>query len=184
MMGFVRPSVKFWLYPQCLASSRMYGVHLMCDRTHRKVTKMLKTPIKRTQQNTHTQPEVRGCRSVHASACVCVNIRALYVFSHIGMCQHSCSMKVCIMCVFWLRSKASLTSQHGLSSDPLCPPPWPPLRSPTPTAVTWPITGRRCDGQPPTPRTARAEGLDGEDECGVNKGLWCWCLAASDWTWS
>lgn len=51
--------VTIQLYPQCLVFVDVGGggwwscrVHLMCDRTHREVTKPLKTPIKHTHQNT------------------------------------------------------------------------------------------------------------------------------------
>lgn len=103
--------------------------------------------------------------------------------THYGSVYH---LYLCVCACVWLRSKASLTSQHGLGPGPpppLRPPPWPLLRSLAPTTATRPIAARRCDGQPPTPRTPRAEGLDGEDERRVNKGLWCWQLWAPDWMW-
>lgn len=103
--------------------------------------------------------------------------------THYGSVYH---LYLCVCACVWLRSKASLTSQHGLGPvppPPLRPPPWPLLRSLAPTTATRPIAARRCDGQPPTPRTPRAEGLDGEDERRVNKGLWCWQLWAPDWMW-
>lgn len=124
----------------CVCRYWMYRIHLMCDRTHREVTKPLKTPIKHT--HTHRARGERTGRSV----CVCV-------------------------CVTWLQSKAFLMSQHGAAAHSL--PPDLLLRSLAPTTVTRPITAGRCDGQPSTPRTLRAEGLSSEDECGVNEGLWC-----------
>lgn len=67
---------------------------------------------------------------------------------------------------------------QGLSNEPTwscLPTSLPPdllPRSLAPTTVTWPITAGRCDGQPSTPRTRRAEGLGSEDKRSVNEGLW------------
>lgn len=107
----------------------------------------------------------------------CTNMRALYVFSSIDafkLCVcvliHMSVYHLCV-CVSWPRSKASLTSQHGVCTDPLSFPSPSLQTSSEVTGSTGPITAGRCDRQPPTPRTPRVEGLEGEDKRGVNKGL-------------